>query len=65
MKLPMPTVDEIYKAAYRAESAIYESGSRTADVYIIENAIRSMLQTIVDRMDIQIAQPIGLDLSKA
>lgn len=64
MKLPMPTSDEIYKAACRAEGAIYESRSRAADVYIIENAIRNMIQVIVDRMNIQVPDSLSIDLSK-
>lgn len=65
MKLPMPTSSEIAQLAERAEGAIYISQSRTADRLIIENAIRNALQLVIDRMDIQIPQPIGLDLGKA
>jgi hypothetical protein len=64
MKLPMPTAQEIYNIADRAEGAIYHSNSRSADKLIIENAIRNALAVVVDRMDIQIPQPIGLNLSK-
>jgi hypothetical protein len=64
MKLQMPTAQEIYNMAERAEQAIYHSDSRAADKLIIENAIRNALAIVVDRMDIQIPQPIGLDLSK-
>lgn len=64
MKLPMPNTQEIYNIAERAEKSIYASGSRTADVLIIENAIRHALAIVVDRLDIQIPQPIGLNLSK-
>ena len=64
MKLPMPTSQEIYNIAERAETAIYHSNSRTADKLVIENAIRNALALVIDRMDIQIPQPIGLDLSK-
>ena len=63
MKLPMPTAQEIYNIAERAEAAIYSSGARAADKLIIENAIRNALQIVIDRMDIQLA-PIALDLSK-
>lgn len=65
MKLPMPTSNEINNLATRAEDAIYRSQSRAADVQIIENAIRNALAIVVDRMNIQIPQPIGLDLSKS
>jgi hypothetical protein len=64
MKLPMPTAQEIYNIAERAELAIYSSNSRTADKHIIENAIRNALQIVIDRMDIQIA-PVSLDLGKS
>jgi hypothetical protein len=64
MKLPMPTANEIYSIAERAEGAIYNSGSRSADKLIIENAIRNALQIVVDRLNIQIASPISVDLSK-
>jgi len=64
MKLPIPTPNEIYTIADRAESAIYVSGSRTADKHIIENAIRHALAIMIDRLNIQIPQPVGLDLSK-
>jgi hypothetical protein len=64
MKLPMPTAQEIYNTAERAELAIYSSNSRTADKHIIENAIRNALQIVIDRMDIQIA-PVSLDLGKS
>jgi len=40
MKLPMPTAQEIYNIAERAEGAIVNSNSRGADRLIIENAIR-------------------------
>lgn len=63
MKLPMPTANEIYTLAERAEAAIYNSGARAADKLIIENAIRNALQIVIDRMNIQIA-PVSLDLSK-
>ena len=64
MKLPMPTANEIYALSERAEAAIYASNSRNADKLIIENAIRNALQIVIERMEIQIAQPIGIDLSK-
>ena len=64
MKLPMPTAQEIYNIADRAEGAIYNSGSRSADKMIIEIAIRNALQIVVDRMNIQVA-PISIDLSKS
>jgi hypothetical protein len=63
MKLPMPTAQEIYNIAERAEGAIYNSGSRSADKMIIENAIRNALQIVVDRLNIQVAS-ISIDLSK-
>lgn len=65
MKLPMPTAQEIYSIAERAEAAIYNSGSRNADKHIIENAIRNALDIVVNRLNIQIPQPVGLDLSKS
>lgn len=64
MKLPMPTAQEIYNIATRSEETIYHSGSRGADKLIIENAIRNALAIVVDRLNIQISQPAGLDLSK-
>ena len=64
MKLPMPTAQEIYNIAERAEGAIYHSGARNADKLIIENAIRNALQIVVDRLDIQIPAPLSIDLSK-
>lgn len=64
MKLPMPTAQEIYNIAERAETAIYHSNSRTADKLIIENAIRNALAIVVDRMNIQIPDNLQIDLSK-
>ena len=67
MKLPMPTAQEIYTIAQRAEDAIYNSGARSADRLIIENAIRNALQIVIDRMNIQIGSvthPLSVDLSK-
>lgn len=64
MKLPMPSAQEIYNIAERAEGSIYHSNSRSADKLIIENAIRNALAIVVDRLDIQIPQPVGLNLSK-
>lgn len=63
MKLPMPTANEIYSLANRAEEAIYNSGSRSADKMIIENAIRNALQIVIDRLDIEVSS-IRVDLSK-
>lgn len=65
MKLPMPTSSEISQLAERAEGAINCTNSRHAHKQLVENAIRSALQIVIDRMDIQIPQPIGLDLGKA
>lgn len=65
MKLPMPTNEDIYKAACRAEAAIYESRNRAADVYIIENAIRTMLQNVVNGLNIQVPDSLHIDLSKS
>jgi hypothetical protein len=59
----MPTAQEIYNIADRAEGAIYSSGSRSADRMIVENAIRNALQIVVDRLNIQVAA-ISIDLSK-
>lgn len=61
---PFPTPDYINRVATRAEEAIYSSGSRTADRLIIENAINSVLMAMVREMDIQIKEPIQLDLVK-
>ena len=63
MKLPMPDQSFINALANRAEEAIYKSGSRTADVHIIENAIRRALQYVIDGMEIQV-DPHSIDLSK-
>lgn len=66
MKLPMPSAQEIQSISERADHAIYMcDGDRTATKHIVENAIRNALAIVVDRMDIQIPQPIGLDLSKS
>lgn len=62
MKLPMPTAKEIYDMADRAAASL--GSGRSVNTLIIENAIRNALAIVVDRMDIQIPQPIGLDLSK-
>lgn len=64
MKLPMPGSNEIYQIAQRTEEAIYNSGSRSADRLLIENAIRQALQIVVDRLDIHV-NPITVDLSKS
>lgn len=64
MKLPIPSSDEIYRAAHRAEEAIYKSGSRAANVYIIENAIQHVLRMFIDRMNIQMPDPLQVDLRK-
>lgn len=65
MKLPMPTANEIYNLADRAEQSIYNSGSRSADKLIIENAIRNALQIVIDRMNIQVPDSLSIDLSKS
>ena len=62
MKLPMPTAKEIYDMADRAAASL--ASGRSVNTLIIENAIRNALAIVVDRMDIQIPQPIALDLSK-
>lgn len=62
MKLPMPTAKEIYDIADRAAANL--TSSRSPNTLLIENAIRNALAVVVDRMDIQIPQPIGLNLSK-
>jgi len=64
MKLPVVTFAEIKNIADRAESAIYHSGSRAADVLIIENAIRNALAIYTEKLDIQVRQHYELDLSK-
>lgn len=65
MKLPVLTFQEIKNLAERAEHACNGSGSRTADVHIIENAIRNALQIYTDKLDIQIKQHYFVDLSKS
>lgn len=62
MKLPMPTSKEIFDMADRA--AAHLTSSRSTNSLVIENAIRNAIAVIVDRMEIQIPQPIGLDLRK-
>uniref|UniRef100_A0AAU6VZJ7 Uncharacterized protein n=2 Tax=unclassified bacterial viruses TaxID=12333 RepID=A0AAU6VZJ7_9VIRU len=65
MKLPMPTVTEINDMAIRAEQAIYMcDANRSATKLIVENAIRSALAIVVDRMNIQIPDSMAIDLSK-
>lgn len=65
MKLPMPTSQEIAQMAERAEVGVYMcDGNRTATKLIIENAIRHALQVVTDRLDIQVASPLRVDLSK-
>ena len=64
MKLPMPTAQEIYNIADRAEQSIYNSGSRSADKLIIENAIRNALAIVVDRLNIEVPDGLRIDLSK-
>lgn len=63
MKLPMPTANEIYQIATRAEDTIKNTSSRSSHLMCVENAIRQALQIVIDRMDIQMA-PISVDLSK-
>lgn len=63
MKLPMPTADEIYRIASRAEDVIKNTTSRSSHQMCVENAIRQALQLVIDRMDIQLT-PIQLDLGK-
>ena len=64
MKLPMPTPNEIYTFAERAEEAMRNTTSRSCHKLIVENAIRQALQLVIDRMDIQLA-PVQLDLGKS
>jgi LytS/YehU family sensor histidine kinase len=65
MKLPMPTTQEIAQIADRAEHAIYMcDANRTATKLLVENAIRHALQVVTDRLDIQVASPLRVDLSK-
>lgn len=63
MKLPMPTANEIYRIATRAEDTIKNTTSRSSHLMCVENAIREALQLVIDRMDIQMA-PVSLDLGK-
>jgi pyridoxine 5'-phosphate synthase PdxJ len=64
MKLPMPTVNEIYAIAERAEAALVNTTSRSCHKLIVENAIRQALQLVIDKMNIQMA-PVQLDLGKS
>lgn len=64
MKLPMPTPQEITNIANACETPLSNTNSVSCRRAIVENAIRLALSIVVDRMDIQIPQPIGLDLSK-
>jgi len=63
MKLPMPTANEIYRIATRAEDTIKNTTSRSSHLMCVENAIREALQIVIDRMDIQM-NPVTLDLGK-
>lgn len=65
MKLPMPTPQEITNIAAACETPLSNTNSTSCRRVIVENAIRLALSLVVDRMDIQIPQPIGLDLSKS
>ncbi|UAV89604.1 hypothetical protein [Pseudomonas phage COT4] len=64
MKLPIVSFNEIKNLADRAESAIYSSGSRAADVHIIENAIRNALAIFTERLEIQFKGQFEVDLRK-
>lgn len=64
MKLPVVTFNEINNIATRAEDAIYRSGNRSADVLIIENAIRNALAIFTEKLNIEVAQHFQIDLSK-
>lgn len=64
MKLPMPTPQEITNIANACETPLSNTNSTSCRRAIVENAIRLALSLVIDRMDIQIPQPIGLDLSK-
>jgi hypothetical protein len=64
MKLPMPTPQEITNIANQCETPLSNTNSTYCRRVIVENAIRLALSIVIDRMDIQIPQPIGLDLSK-
>lgn len=61
---PFPTKEYIRHIADRTETAIYCSESRHADRLLIENAIHEVLMEMVRGMDIQIKDPIQLDLVK-
>lgn len=65
MKLPMPTAQEIFALAERAEDAMRNTTSRSCHRLIIENAIRNALDIVVSRLDIQIPTPLTIDLSKS
>lgn len=64
MRLQMPTAQEITSIANRCETPLSNINSVSARRAVVENAIREALAIVVDRMNIQIAQPTGLDLSK-
>jgi BMFP domain-containing protein YqiC len=65
MKLPMPTANEIWKIANRAEDTINNTNSRSNHHMCVENAIREALQIVLDRLDVQLLSPLAVDLSKS
>lgn len=65
MKLPVISFQDIKIMAERAEAAVYSSGSRVADVHIIENAIRNALAIYTEKLDIQMKQHYFVDLGKS
>lgn len=65
MKLPMPTNTDILNIAERAEQAIYMcSANRAATKHIVENAVRSALALVTEKMNIQIPDSLQIDLRK-
>lgn len=65
MKLPMPTAQEIYNIADRAEDIINNTTSRSNHRMCIENAIRQALFIVVERMNIQVPDALYIDLTKS
>jgi len=64
MKLPLPTANEIFAIAERAEDAMRNTNSRSCHKLIIENAIRNALDIVVGRLNIQVPDTLTIDLSK-
>lgn len=63
-KLPMLTASEIHKIAARAEDTIKNTTSRSNHLMCVENAVREAVQLMIEKLDIQIVNPLQIDLSK-